>query len=306
MAWLSVVIPATDRPTTLQEVSNAIKAASEPPEELIIVELPARLGPAAARNLGASQSSGDLLVFVDADVKVHADVFQRIRSAFAKDPSLTAVFGSYDDEPEVEGVVSQFRNLLHHHVHHDSAGRVATFWAGLGAIRRDAFMVVGGFDEARYQRPSVEDIDLGLRLTRSGYRIELDPAIQGTHLKAWSLRQMLHTDFVDRGVPWVELLLRERSGMTTLNLGWRHRLSAAAAVTLAVSIFRGRPVPAAGAVLALVALNARFYGLISRKRGPEVVLAVGLHALHHLAGVAAVPAGLARFAVKSSSAQKRP
>ena len=36
---------------------------------------------------------------------------------------------------------------------------------------------------------------------------------------------MIHTDFVRRGIPWVELLLESRNGSATLNLGWRHRLS---------------------------------------------------------------------------------
>src|SRR5205807_8681242 len=63
----------------------------------------------------------------------------------------------------------------------------STFWAGLGAVRRDAFEAVGGFDAERYLVPSVEDIDLGARLATTGHRIELDPAVQGTHLKAWSL-----------------------------------------------------------------------------------------------------------------------
>jgi hypothetical protein len=47
------------------------------------------------------------------------------------------------------------------------------------------------------------------------------------------------------------------------------------------------------AVIALVALNRSFYGLIARRRGaPQAAAGVGLHALHHAVGVASVPFGL--------------
>ena len=132
-------------------------------------------------------AKGDVVVFVDADVLPHADAFTTDPGAFEADPALTAVFGSYDDAPAEPGIVSQFRNLLHHHVHQQGAGEATTFWAGLGAVRADAFRAEGGFDAERYPLPSVEDIDLGTRLVADGGRILLDPLLQGTHLKRWTL-----------------------------------------------------------------------------------------------------------------------
>jgi GT2 family glycosyltransferase len=159
-------------------------------------------------------------------------------------------------------------------------------------VRRGAFGAVGGFDAERYPLPSVEDIDLGVRLTAAGNRIELDPAIQGTHLKAWSLVGMVENDLWRRGAPWVELLLRHGTGSATLNLGWRHRLSALASVIAAVSLIRGRLGRAGRALALLVALNAPFYGLLARRRGRlEAGLGVGLHALHHVVGALSVPVG---------------
>ena len=74
------------------------------------------------------------LLFLDADVCIHEDTVSRIRERFQADPSLGAVFGSYDDAPEAPGVVSQFRNLLHCYIHHTSRHRATTFWAGCGAM----------------------------------------------------------------------------------------------------------------------------------------------------------------------------
>jgi len=296
MVGITAIVPATDRPATLAICTDAIAAAADSPEELIVIEEPSELGPAAARNLAASRASGDLLVFVDSDVAVHQDVFTRIRAHFDAEAGLTALFGSYDDEPAGPGLVSNFRNLLHHHVHQESGGPAGTFWTGLGAVRRDAFESVGGFDD---QLRWLEDIDLGMRLCASGARIELDPEIQATHLKEWTLRSMLWTDFVGRGIPWTVLLFRYRATANTLNLGWRHRLSAGSCLVGCAALATRRPRLAAASAAALVGLNHSFYLLLLRKRGPrDALVGVGLHVLHHLTGIAALPAGAAAFVLE--------
>lgn len=290
---LSVVVPATDRPATLASCTAALARAGRG-HEVIVVDGPAGLSVCAARNSGAERARGEVLVFVDSDVEIHPDALSRIRERFAGDPRLTAVFGSYDDAPVRGGTVAAFRNLLHHHVHQGAPGPAETFWSGLGAVRRDAFLAAGGFDAERFPDPSIEDIDLGVRLVAAGARIELDPSIQGTHLKAWTLRSMVGTDFTRRGVPWVALLLRSGRSSTALNLGWRNRISAAACTLAAAAVLARRPGTAAGSLLVLLGLNREFYRLLARRRGPqEAVLGVGLHVLHHLTAVAAVPFGVA-------------
>jgi len=294
---LSAIVPATDEPPHLERVVAAIHAAVDGPDDVIVVRDAPQPGPAAARNAGAARATGDVLVFVDADVLPRADAFRRITTAFRDEPELAAVFGSYDDSPPEPDVVSGFRNLLHHHVHQESRGEASTFWAGLGAVRRDDFFAVGGFDAERYTTASIEDIELGMRLAGSGARMRLDPELQGTHLKRWTLRTMTRTDLRARGVPWVALLAERKAVPRGLNLGWRHRLSAAASLALVAFAVTGRPKPAGAAVGALVVLNARFYALLLRRRGPVHALAgVGLHALHHLIGAAAVPLGLLEHA----------
>lgn len=250
---------------------------------------PTNANAAAARNLGAGEATGDVLLFVDSDVEVGEEAVARIRAAFAAEPDLVALFGSYDDAPAAPGIASAFRNLLHHHVHQSSPGPATTFWTGLGAVRRDAFEQVGGFDESV---SFMEDIDLGMRLASAGGRIVLDPEVVGTHLKQWTVWSMVKTDFADRGVPWVRLLLRHRHSAGTLNLSWRHRLSAVASIVGVGAFAFGRPRVALASGATLVVLNHGFYALLLRRRGPvEAGIGVGLHALHHLAGAAAVPVG---------------
>jgi GT2 family glycosyltransferase len=289
---LSVVVPATDCPPTLGACLAAIARAAGN-GEVIVVDDPPELSASAARNIGARHATGDVLVFIDADVEIHPDALTRVKAAFATCPELTAVFGSYDDSPSTGGTVAAFRNLLHHHVHQRGGGPAETFWSGLGAVRRDAFLAAGGFDADRFPHPSVEDIDLGIRLTADGARIVLDPTIQGAHLKAWTLRSMVGTDFARRGVPWVALQLRSGRGSTALNLGWRHRISAAVCTIGTLAVLARRPRAAAVSVLVLLGLNRDFYALLARQRGlGETVVGIGLHIVHHLTAVAAVPAGI--------------
>jgi GT2 family glycosyltransferase len=292
MISLSVVVPATNEPPTLARCLAAIEAADQTPDDVVVVE-DAQLSASEARNEGARRARNDVLVFVDADVEVHPDVFTRIARAFDDDDGLTALFGSYDDAPADRSVVSAFRNLLHHHVHQAGAGPAETFWTGLGAIRRTRFLELGGFDAVRYPHPSIEDIEFGDRLRASGARTVLDPRVQGTHLKRWGLRSMLWTDLRRRAVPWIALQVRTRRPATTLNCGWRHQLSALACVVAVGALaFTALPIVVA-AVVALLVANASFYALLVRRLG--VTGAVGgvvLHVLHHLVAVVAVPFGI--------------
>lgn len=289
---VAVVVPATNSPASLARCLEALRRSNDAPDEIVVVEAPSAAGPAQARNVGAQRATSDVVAFVDADVAVHADAVERFRAAFV-DEELVAVFGSYDDEPPAPGHVSQFRNLLHHHVHTTSAGPAETFWAGLGAVRREAFLAAGGFDESRYTVPAIEDIELGMRLNAGGARIDLDPSIRGAHLKRWSVTSMARTDVFQRGAPWVRLSLEARRAPTALNLGWRHRLSALAAVAASGAALARRPRAAAAGLGALVALNLPFFALLGRRGGPALAVAgLPLLVLHHLAAAVSVPVGL--------------
>jgi GT2 family glycosyltransferase len=291
---LAVVVPACDNPVSLPRCIAALHAGDRNPDELVVQRQPAGAGPAAARNGGALAVDADVIVFVDSDVEVHADTLARIEQHFAVDPALAAVFGAYDDSPTAPGLTSRFRNLLHHHVHASSPGEAETFWAGLGAVRRETFEAVGGFDAESFPLASIEDIELGMRLHERGARVLLDPAIRGTHLKEWTPLTMVQTDFWRRGVPWTRLLLRSGRGTAALNLGWRHRASAAATAAFALATAARRPRTMLTSLLAVLALNRDLYRLLWRRGGLRLLLAgVCLHLLHQLTAIASVPIAVA-------------
>jgi len=244
-------------------------------------------GPAAARNQGAGVAQGDILLFLDSDVMVKPDTLGKIVQVF-QNPAVSAVFGSYDDDPAENDFLSQYRNLFHHFVHQNSKPEAVTFWAGCGAVRREAFLAMGGFDAEKYQEPSVEDIELGYRLHRQGYRILLEKGIQVKHLKKWTFYSILRTDIFCRALPWARLMLEQREITRDLNLKSSDLISAGLVALLIAAapfvIFELRlAYLQALLLLILLLLNQHLYRFFLAKRGVIfAVLSVPMHCLYYL------------------------
>lgn len=282
---LSIVIAAFQAGGTLAQCLDAIAHSSVRPFEVIVVDdgssdntaalagergctllsTGVRSGPSRARNLGAARATGDLLIFLDADVRVHAETLRRLLEHFA-DPAAGAVFGAYDDDPSDSGFFSRYRNLLHCHTHRIGRADATTFWAGCGAIRRELFQQFGGFDE-RYEHASIEDIELGMRLTAAGVRIHLDPQAKAQHLKRWTFARMCRADVVLRGIPWTRLILERRRMPNDLNLRWSQRISVVAAWVALLTAFRGEGELAAAALASVGVCNWRFLNFLRERAG---------------------------------------
>lgn len=330
---LSVVVPAHNSVSTLRECLESLLESdlSKSRWELIVVddgssdetraiaiELADSVlstgtvakGPAFARNRGAESARAANITFVDADVSVHPDALRLMLSVLEGDSGFAAVFGSYDDAPRDPSTVAQYRNLLHHYVHEKNAGETATFWAGCGSIRKEAFDRAGKFDEKRYLRPQIEDIELGYRLRASGARILVDPRIQCTHHKRWNTLSMVRTDLRDRAVPWVKLLLSspDKGNSQSPSLGSREivgTIAISAAVLFAILAFTSYALPALIGLVACVGLsvwvNRDLYRWFAHKRGAAFgTRAVPLHFLYQLIGGVAVPLGLVGYLIETS------
>jgi GT2 family glycosyltransferase len=298
---ISVIVPAHNRLAELNECMKALGSWQTESCELILVDdesagsvrdiaerhgaryfrMQQRGGPAAARNLGARHASGEILVFVDADVVVPANALGIIHKEFGRNQGLTALFGSYDDDPACSDFFSSFKNLLHHHTHQTAKSEAVTFWSGFGAIRKRAFEAVGGFDAARYPTASIEDIELGFRLIQHGKEVRLIKELRVKHLKKWTLASLVRTDVFQRAIPWTQLILRTGYVPRDLNLTWASRVSAALVVAIGllvvslVAILAGMvkwPISEFAfaflfAASMLLLLNLGLYRLFWRKRG---------------------------------------
>jgi len=253
-------------------------ASLEGMDRLTIHTTDTRRGPAAARNAGARLAGGDILFFLDSDVVAPGDIVGRVAKLFAARSDLDAVIGSYDDQPSESNLLSQYKNLAHHWVHQHARTRASTFWTGCGAVRREAFMRVGGFAPS-YCRPCIEDIEFGYRLNQHGGTIGVDKSLQVKHLKRWDAASLLRSDFFDRAIPWSELILQRGGFVNDLNLSHANRLSVALSLLLAVALPAGLFYPgawpvAAMAVVGLLVLNAELLRFFWRRRGTAFALRV--------------------------------
>ena len=252
---VSIIIPVHIGGESFRRCLEALGATITPPEEVIVIvdgvvegidELAARpglailrtaggCGPAAARNVGARVARGDVLLFIDSDVVVGTTIVGDVAHLFAGDPELDAVIGSYDDAPGSPDFLSQYKNLLHHYMHQNAREDGHTFWGACGAIRRDVFLGVGGFDE-RYCKPCIEDIELGHRLKRAGYRIAVRKSLQVKHLKRWTPASLISTDIFRRALPWTELILKTGHLENDLNTDWSSRIKVALTCVMTVAL----------------------------------------------------------------------
>jgi len=130
-------------------------------------------GPAAARNRGAQEARGELLLFTDADCAPAPDWIEQMLAPFS-DPEVVGAKGVY--RTRQRKLVARFVQLEYE----DKYGRMArqdhvdfvdTYSA---AYRRDVFLANGGFD-ALFPTASVEDQEFSFRLARKGYRLVFVP-----------------------------------------------------------------------------------------------------------------------------------
>lgn len=232
-------------------------------------------GPAYARNRGLELARGTTIVSIDADVCVHVDALSRLTARLAADPTLGAVVGTYDTGARHRGLISSFRNLRQCFLQRRAAGDVDHFWPPCGAIRRAVIDQVGHFDEWHYWRPQAEGAELGQRIRRRGFRIVLDPSIQATHLKEWTLASSIATDLVNHGVPWMRLLIqggtvvRTRAPSLSLREKMNAVLTCAAVLAIAVHLVLPSPILPRMAMVDGVGLMigiAPFFGFLAQER----------------------------------------
>jgi glycosyltransferase involved in cell wall biosynthesis len=315
----SVIVPVHNGRATIEQCLNGIFSSSYADYECIVVDdgstdngmervgsFPARIvrlagkkGAAYARNRGAEVATGQILFFVDADVVVASDSLQTVAKCFETDKGISAVFGSYDDEPGAENFLSQYRNLLHHFVHQTSGEEAGTFWSGCGAVKKEgAFFEAGMFDE---ECRMMEDIALGYKLKAQGHRIRLEKGLLAKHLKRYTLWSLVRSDVLDRAAPWTVLMWSRKQFTSDLNLKWNHKLSSLIGALFLAAI--GMTLVST-AMMALVPvllgiylfLNRDVYDFYRKRRGVKFTLkVVPVHFVYYLCSLLGLLIGTTQY-----------
>ncbi len=157
-----------------------------------------------ARNHAVRHASGDVIIFVDDDVRIESETFIANHLALYQNPSVDAVTGAelylntkeldafrssniestevstsdklWEKLSPLEQVLTFPRNIM-------ETVLVCSFCTCNASIRRIAFNKVGGFDKAFIGNSYGDDYDLAIRLWKTGSRILYSPNPWLIHLQ---------------------------------------------------------------------------------------------------------------------------
>lgn len=153
------------------------------------VALQPHAGLSAARNLGARESTGEVIVYTDDDCEADPDWLIWLAYAFSRD-DLAAVGGPNIPPPpdnRVKAMVAAAPGGPAHVLLNDVE---AEHLPGCNlAVRREAFGAIGGFDE-RF-RTAGDDVDFCWRLIEAGHRTGFHPAAMVWHHRRFTVRAYL-------------------------------------------------------------------------------------------------------------------
>ncbi|MBN2188545.1 MAG: glycosyltransferase [Chitinispirillaceae bacterium] len=306
---ISVIIPVYNGEKTLGALLESLARNTHREKEILVVDdgsidrtgeiasrYPVKLlstggrrGPAAARNIGAKQAAGDVLLFLDADTSARPDLVGHIARRFEKEQELVAVVGYYDKVPLNRTAFARYKALMVHYWFRD-AKVMESFETCCGAIRKEAFFRAGGFDES-YADADVEDYEFGYRVMKEGPILVDHTMVVGHNFPSFSKN---FRNYYRRSKLWMALFLSRRrfeSTATTPGEGISRVAGVAAVVFLALGLFWNVLLYPALLVFGVyLALLRRFLALLRKEEnGLFMLWGIGVH----MASSVAVAGGIA-------------
>ena len=197
----SVIVPAYNAAGTIAKCLEALENQSIPKKdyEVIVVDdgstdntpgvvkqFPVQYvgqknqGPAVARNKGAREAKGEIILFTDADcVPQHAWLEEMVKPF--DDPHVMAVKGAY--KTHQRGFIARFAQIEFEERFEmlkkvASIDMVDTYSAG---YRKSVFHSLGGFDPS-FPVANNEDTDFSYRMSRAKHKMAFNPAAVVYHL----------------------------------------------------------------------------------------------------------------------------
>lgn len=207
---ISVVIPAYNEVHTLPDCLKALALQTLLPDEVIVVDdgssdgtvevtrqpgvkviQQSHQGPAAARNLGARQARGDLILFTDADCQPDREWVAQMVAPFS-DPQVVGVKGAYrcrENRVVPRFVQQEYESKYARMVRQPGIDFIDTYSAG---YRREVFFQNEGFDPALMK---LQDQEFSFRLARKGYRLVFAPQARVYHRHDLNLGEYMRRKF---------------------------------------------------------------------------------------------------------------
>jgi len=320
---LSIIIPVRDRSDSLKRCLESVEESEFRQFEVIVVDdgsredcsemvreygykalrLKGQFGAWYARNKGAELADGDILVFLDSDMILRPDTLNRIRNFFLRNHygALSGVCGGR----RIEGnFATQYKNLWMYYSYLRSPENFDWFISGIGAVKRDLFSDLKGFDVSFDVKTGGGDLEFGRRLKEAGQKIFLDKELQAEHLKQYTLLRLIRNDY-NRSKGWFKLVLGKKmvrdvvKKLRIANIYPGFIISVVAAFLLLLSLFlslwsnKFLLVTIASGLIFITVNYPLFRFLQKREKLRFLLKAIPLSVVDHLAsGIGVVAGGL--------------
>jgi glycosyltransferase involved in cell wall biosynthesis len=255
----------------------------------------ANAGPASARNRGALEAQGRVLLFTDDDCVPMADWLDAMLSPF-KDPAVVGAKGVY--RTHQKSLAARFVQIEYEDKYRlmadlPSIDFIDTYSA---AFRRDRFLEMTGYDTS-FPVACAEDIELSYRMSARGWKMKFVPSAIVYHTHPDTLSRYLKKKY--KFAYWRMLAVRKNPGKGVKDSHtpqiMKLQLLLAPVLMLAVIFdLAARPmVPVSGLVLAGFLLTTLPFTLRAIRKDPMVgILSPILLAARACAQVLGVAAGL--------------
>ena len=151
-------------------------------------------GPAKARNLGAKEASGNIVVFTDSDCVPREDWLSEMIAPF-EDASVAGVQGTYETLNR-DKLVARYvgYEIAYRHEQMNMRKDIDFIGTVSAAYRKNLFWEAGGFDVS-FLTSSGEDPDLSYRMKAKGYRMVCNPRAVVAHPHPETLYKFLRQQF---------------------------------------------------------------------------------------------------------------
>lgn len=220
---ISAILPVYNEESTIRTTLDCLFAAAIPGMEIIVVddastdntakiclEYPVTLlrqsenhGPAYSRNYGVAHSTGEWLLFLDADISFDSDLIRRMATALENNPSHAGVLSLTSPEPLNAGYAPRFvalQDYLRYSGIYDNGYRSWSYiTTRFGILKRSVFDEIGGFNES-LGFAAFEDLEFCGRMADS-HQLVLDKSFLIRHHfpeTIWKMMRRLH--LIARGV----------------------------------------------------------------------------------------------------------
>jgi glycosyltransferase involved in cell wall biosynthesis len=149
-------------------------------------------GPAAARNRGANEATGEILVFTDSDCIPESDWVSQMLTPFQSE-QVSAVKGAY--KTKQRELVARFAQAEFESRYRllEKTDKVDVVFTYAAAIKKTVFWEVGGFD-TNFPKADNEDTDLSYKIAKS-HTIIFNPRAIVYHKHPASLKEYLLKKF---------------------------------------------------------------------------------------------------------------